>query len=378
MRIIFAGSIGRLPVGGHAWVDMQYLLGLRELGHEVVYVEECGSESWVYNWRTQELTTELGYPTDYLRSCLDGIGFAGRWIYRAGDQCVGMGLPAFKDACTGADLMLIRAVPVPLWRPEYDRPRRHAFIDMDPLFTQIQLSRGHRDHVQTVEHCDRLFTIGQRLGAPDCTVPLVGREWIKTVPPIALSHWPPVPGGGKHFTSVLQWRSYQDVEYDGVAYGNKSRGFPAFLELPRRVSQTFLMALTGSPPERLTDYGWHVVEGWDASETVESYQRFIQDSRAEFSVAKHGYVASRCGWFSDRSVCYLASGRPILVQDTGLADGLPVGEGVLTFSNLDEAVEGVERINRDYENHGRAARGLAEKRFATEHVLPALLETAMQ
>jgi hypothetical protein len=138
------------------------------------------------------------------------------------------------------------------------------------------------------------------------------------------------------------------------------------------------MALTGSPPERLTEHGWSVVEGWAASETVESYQRFIENSRAEFSVAKHGYVASRCGWFSDRSVCYLACGRPILVQDTGLADWLPVGEGALTFSNLDEAIAGVERINGDYESHCRSARRLAETRFATDRVLPPLLEAAMQ
>jgi len=379
MRIIFAGSIGRLPVGGHAWVDIQYLVGLRELGHDLVYLEECGPESWVYHWRTQELTTGLEYPSGYVSDCLGRVGFADRWIYRAGDESRGMSPDSFREACRLADLMLIRAVPVPLWRPEYDLPRRRAFIDMDPPFTQIHLARGNPEYAQTVDRCNRVFTIGQRLGFDDCIVPTVGREWVKTVPPVALSQWPFVQEGGDDcFSSVLQWRSYKDVEHQGAKYGNKDREFPKFIELPARVCQRFRMALTGGAPERLAAGGWEVVEGWAASESLDSYREFIQHSRAEFSVAKHGYVASRCGWFSDRSVCYLASGRPILVQDTGLADWLPTGRGVLTFRDLDEAVTGVQRINSDYQGHCASARRIAETVFASERVLPPLLESAME
>lgn len=377
MRIIFAGSIGRFPVGGHAWVDMQYLLGLRALGHEVVYLEECGQESWVYNWRTQEMTDDLDYPTEYLHKCLHSIGFGEQWIYRAGPFARGMPVEAFHDACAGADLLLIRAVGLPLWRSEYDSPRRRAFIDMDPAFTQIHLANGKKDLAQVLERCESVFTIGQRIGARDCPVPLVGREWIRTVPPVYLPAWPASDSAGRHFTSVMQWKSYREVEYAGIRYGNKDREFPKFVDLPQRTRATFELALTGAAPDTFTSRGWEVTEGWKASETPEGYRRYIQGSLAEFGVAKHGYVASRCGWFSDRSVCYLASGRPVLLQDTGLSDWLPLGEGILTFRDIDEAARRADAILGHYDRHRRAARRLAEEFFDASHVLPALLNRAL-
>ncbi len=374
MRIIFAGSIGRFPVGGHAWVDMQYLLGLRALGHDVLYLEECGEESWVYNWHTQEMTDLLEYPTQYVHACLEPIGFGDRWIYRAGPHARGMPVEDFHDACRNADLMLIRAIGIPLWRSEYDSPRRRAFIDMDPAFTQIHLANGRRDLVQTVERCDRLFTIGQRLGAPDCPVPLAGREWLKTVPPVYLPAWPPASCDAGRFTAIMQWKSYREVAYAGQRYGNKDREFPHLLDLPRHTGIQFELALTGAAPPAFESNGWHVTEGWRASETPDAYRTYIQQSLAEFGVAKHGYVATRCGWFSDRSVCYLASGRPALLQDTGLSDWLPTGQGVVTFRDVHEAACGAEAIVSDYPQHRRTALHLAEQFFDSGRVLPTLLE----
>jgi hypothetical protein len=376
--IIVSGSIGRLPVGGHAWVDMQYLLGLRALGHDVYYLEECGAESWVYNWDAEELTTDLGYPAGYVRDCLGPVGLGGRWVYRAGDRAEGMDPGAFRDVCARADLLLVRAVPLALWREEYGWPRRRAFIDADPGFTQISLESGKPDLAETVARCECLFTVGQNLGAADCPIPAAGRGWRKTVAPVALPHWP-VAGDGPatHFTAVMQWRGFRDVTYRGVEYGQKDKEFPKFIDLPRRTPQPFRVALTGAPPEDLVRHGWEVVPGWVPSRTPEAYQAFIRQSRAEFGVAKHGYVRMRGGWFSDRSVCYLASGRPVLVEDTGLVDWLPVGEGVVTFRDLSGAVRGIEAINVDYERHRRAARRLAEQVFAADRVLPPLLEAAL-
>jgi len=377
MIIILSGSIGRLPVGGHAWIDMQYLAGLRALGHEVYYLEDCGEGSWVYNWDTGEVTTDLDYPAGYVHDCLDGIGLGDRWIYRAGTSAGGMGQDEFVDVCSRADLLLIRAVPLNLWRPEYFRPRRRAFIDADPGFTQISLVQGKVDLLRTVEHSERLFTIGQRFGKADCPIPTAGREWVKTVAPVALEHWPvAVDGPATHFTAVMQWRGFRDVVYDGIAYGQKDKEFPRFVDLPQRTPQQFRIALTGAPPEDLSRHGWEVVHGWVPSRTPESYRAFIRGSRAEFGVAKHGYVRMRGGWFSDRSVCYLASGRPVLVQDTGLGDWLPTGEGVVIFEDVPGAVRGVEAINADYDRHRRAARRLAEQYFAADRVLPPLLDAA--
>jgi hypothetical protein len=378
MLIIFAGAIGRLPFGGHAWIDMQYLLGLRALGHEVYYLEECGEGSWVHNWETEELTTDLDYPTSYVRDCLEPYGFGDRWIYRAGDEWRGMEIDAFFDLSARADLLMIRGVSMDLWRPEYDRPRKRAFLDVDPGFTQIKVANGHSAFKRTLDRCQSAFTIGQRVGEIGCSVPLVGRHWHKTVSPVFLPAWPFAEhSGSTHFTSFMQWRSYKEVSHDGARYGNKDREFPKFLNLPLLTSQPFRIGLTGGAPRQLSQCGWDVVPGWVASRTPADYQSFIQESRAEFGVAKHGYVAMRSGWFSDRSVCYLASGRPVLIQETGVSDWLPTGAGVVTFRDRDEALRGVDAINADYQCHRQAARQLAEECFSTESVLPPLLEAAM-
>src|SRR5262245_2692404 len=227
MLIIFAGAIGRLPFGGHAWVDMQYLLGLRALGHEVYYLEECGEGSWVHNWEMEELTTDLDYPASYVRDCLEPHGFGDRWIYRAGDEWRGMEVDAFLDLSARADLLMIRGVSMDLWRPEYDRPRVRAFLDVDPGFTQMKAVNGHGARRKTLDRCQSTFTIGQRVGEIGCSVPLVGRYWHKTVSPVFLPAWPFAENpGSTHFTSFMQWRSYQEVFHDGDSYGNKDREFP--------------------------------------------------------------------------------------------------------------------------------------------------------
>jgi glycosyl transferase family 1 len=377
MTIIFSGSIGRFPVGGHAWINMQYLIGLRELGHEVFYLEDCGEESWVYNWETQELTTDLAYPTAYVRACLQSAGLPERWIYRAGEQSVGMALDDFLEVCREASLFLVHSVPVAMWRPEYMWPRRRAFVDTDPGFLQMSLDKGNPLLKQTIDRCHALFTVGQRIGAKDCPIPTGGRLWHKTLPPVALSHWPLIEDGpANEFTCVIQWRGYKDEVYQGVTYGQKDREFPRFIDLPRLTAQPLRIALTGAPEEKLTPHGWHVEPGWCVSRTPSSYREFIGKSRAEFSVAKHGYVKTQGGWFSDRSVCYLACGRPVLVQDTGLGDWLPLGEGVVTFRSVAEAVEGIAAINADYETQRAGARRIAEQVFATGQVLPEMLTHA--
>jgi hypothetical protein len=357
---------------------MQYLLGLRALGLDVYYLEDCGEGSWVYNWETEVLTTDLDYPTSYVRECLREVGFESRWIYRAGDESVGLPLRDFIDVCAEADLLILRAAALPVWRPEYQRPSRRIFIDSDPGFTQINIANGKHELVTSVNNCEHLFTIGQNIGSEGCLIPEAGRRWIKTLPPIALSYWPFVnDSGGDHFTTTMQWRSYPDVVFEGIRYGNKDKEFSKIIELPSYTTQRLQIALTGADAAMFAKHGWEVVPGWVVSRTISSYQEFIQQSRAEFSVAKHGYVEMRTGWVSDRSICYLASGRPILVQETGISEWLPTGDGALTFSDVQGALQGVEIINSDYERQRRAARHLAEEFFAAERVLPPLLEAAM-
>lgn len=377
MRIILSGAIGRSGVGGQAWVYMQYLAGLRALGHDVYYLEDCGDESWVYNWESEELTTDLAYPAAYVQSCLQPLGFSDRWIYRAGDASEGLDIDSFAGICAEADLLLVRAVPFTRWRAEYDLPRRRAFIDVDPGFTQIAMLNGNGDLLSTVEKCERVFTFGKRIDEPGCPIPTAGRKWLKTVPPVSLPHWPVAHTEATHFTSIVRWRGFRDASYNGVSYGQRDREFPRFINLPRMTDQPFRIAILGGNTEMLVEHGWDAISGEVESLTSDMYRRFIRGSRAEFGVAKHLYVETRSGWFSDRSVCYLASGRPVLVQETGMSEWLPTGKGVVTFSTPEEALRGIESINADYSGHCRAAREVAVRYFAAERVLPLLLDEAM-
>lgn len=376
MTIIVSGGIGRSGLGGQAWAYLQYLIGFRELGHDVYYLEDCGETSSVWNWDTEEWTQELDFPAAYVRDCLEPFGFANRWVYRTTAESAGMDLAMFKSVCARADLLVMRAIPLWDWRPEYNLPRRRIFIDVDPGFTQLNIASGDTGFADAIRPCERLFTLGQRVGRPDCPIPTAGWDWLKTLPPVALSEWPYVEGGLRtHFTSVMRWDGFQDANYEGKTYGQKDQEFARFINLPKQTTQRFRIALNG--PETLAEFGWEIVPGQIATRTPQAYRQFIQQSRAEFGIAKHGYIKAQPGWFSDRSVCYLASGAPLLIQDTGLRDWLPLGDGIIAFRDLPAIMHGIEAINANYEHHRRAARALAEDYFSTRKVLPALLDAAM-
>jgi hypothetical protein len=331
----------------------------------------------VYIWEKEDWTHELDYPAAYVNACLEPFGLGNRWIYRDNYRSLGVALPEFLEVCAKADLLIMRASPFWNWRKEYEGPGRRVFMDVDPGFTQITLANGDQGWVEGVARAERRFTFGQRIGAPDCSIPQNGGPWLKTVPPVFLPEWPEADSEATHFTSVMRWQGFKDVTHDGVAYGQRDKEFPRFFELPKATPQKFCIAQMGIKPEVLTAHGWETVHGEVISRTPALYRDFIRDSRAEFSVPKNGYVRMRGGWFSDRSVCYLASGRPVLIEDTGLRDWLPVGEGVVTFSDLAEAANGVERINADYPRHRHAARRIADQFFATDQVLPRFLKDAL-
>jgi hypothetical protein len=377
VTIVFGGTIGRSGLGGQAWASLQYLLGFRALGHEVIYLEDCGESSWVYDWDKSEWTTGLDYPAAYVHACLEPFGYGDEWIYRTNEGSVGMPLERLVEACRRADLIILRAVPLWVWRKEYDWPSRRAFIDVDPGFTQISIANGDKGLTVGIARCERRFTVGHRIGAADCPIPTSGGPWLATLPPVSLPDWPVTTDDATHFTSIMRWQGFREASYHGASYGQRDKEFPKFIDLPKRTLQKFRIALMGTPPETLTQHGWEVSPGEIISQTPVSYREFIQRSRGEFSVPKHGYVEMRSGWFSDRSVCYLASGRPVLIEDTGLSDWLPVSEGLVSFRDLRTALDGVENINADYQRHRRAARLLAEEFFAAEKVLPALLDAAM-
>jgi len=255
-------------------------------------------------------------------------------------------------------------------------PRR-VFLDIDPGFGQMWRAlglhdafAGHDDHV----------TLGERIGSPDCSVPDCGLRWIPTRPPVVLDLWPYRRPGGSRFTSVATWRGANaPVEYEGRTYGLRVHEFRRFAALPRLTGQPFELALSIDPGETrdldlLAKNGWALVDPRTVAADPWGYRSYIASSKAELMVAKNMYVETRSGWFSDRSACYLASGRPVLAQDTGFAGLYPLGNGLLTFRTLEDAVAGVEEIGAAYRRHARAARELAEEELASDRVLGRLLD----
>jgi hypothetical protein len=252
-----------------------------------------------------------------------------------------------------------------------------VFLDIDPGFGQMwrelrqaDIFAGHDDFV----------TIGLNIGSTDCMVPTCGLKWINTVQPIVLEHWPVMPVASEGpVTTIASWRGpFGPIEYHGKTYGLRVHEFRKFLELPRLTGVPFEVALDIHPAdsadiEKLKINGWRQADPRVVAKDPASYQHYIAQSRAEFMVAKNLYVQTRGGWFSDRSTCYLASGRPVLAQDTGIRS-IPTGDGLLTFSNLEEAVSGVESIQQNYAHHCRAARTIAENHFDSDKVLGRLLE----
>jgi hypothetical protein len=387
MKAVVTGMIATYPVGGVAWDYGQYALGLERLGCEVYYLEDTGLPSYTFD-------PAIG---GYVEDCSDGVRFlqeslallspslARRWHFRSVDgQTFGMELSALRDVIAEADLLL-NVSGGTLLRDEYRPCRRKIFLDTDPGWNHFVIfprwdGRPEEVRAQGFRGHDLFFTYAQRLGRADCPLDSYGFRWHPTVPPVVLDCWASEPPGEK-WTTVMHWNNYQKpVVHDGVTYGSKELEFGRFEEVSARARAAFEVAVY-SPQDNVPrahwgSLGWSVVDGRTKSATAASYRSYLQGSRGEFSVAKNIYVATRTGWFSCRSVCYLAAGRPAVIQDTGFSELMPTGQGVVAFSSLEEAVRGIENVDKDYAAHQRAARGLAHEYFDAQRVLGLLLERA--
>jgi hypothetical protein len=370
MKILFAGIIARYPFGGVTWCSLMYLAGLRALGHEVFYLEDTGE--CVYDPVANTRAIDPQYGTTYINDALAAFGLEDRWSFVNYDGTYyGRSRDEVRRFCADADLFLNLSGGSWFWRDEYARIPRKAFIDSDPAFTQLAIAKADPWYIEFFQGFDRLFTFGSNIGTPGSPVPTGPFAWRHTWQPVTLDDWPTGGSPRNRFTSVMTWQieSFTDVG------GNKDQEFLKFLDLPSRTRQPFELAVNG-PQALLRGFGWDTVDAMQVSRTPPLYREYIQSSKAEFGVAKHTYVATHSGWFSDRTECYLASGRPVLVQDTGWTRHLPAGEGLHAFSTMDEAIAGIDRINGDYARHARSAREVAAEYFDARKVLPALLEEA--
>jgi hypothetical protein len=375
---VVVSSLGKLPLAGHTFGVVHHLVGLRELGYEVHYVERLNEPREAYDPRSGTMTSDPSYALAYLRTTLSQFGIHDWTFLDLADRRHGSSNGGLEAALDRADFVL--SIWDPTWFDELERCERRAYIDGDPMFTQVALETGVGARGHAPRHYPVLLTYGVRIGREDCTIPLAGCEWLPARPVVATSLWantPPPPGAP--VSALLHWRAGGEIEWSGRSYGHKDRQFMRFAELPRRApQQQFVLAAGGGrvPSDELSGMGWALESPLELSLTLDRYAGFIRGSAADLGVVKDAYVESRGGWFSDRSTSFLASGRPVLHQETGFSEWLPTGEGVLVFSDLEQLVARVGELTSDYERHSRAARALAEEHFEARTVIAGMLDAA--
>lgn len=365
--VIVSGTIAATPwQGGATWAVLQYLLGLERLGCDVYFVEQLDGP-------------EKPGASRYCDQVMRSFGLDDRWalLSAAGAEPVGMPRRRLLDVAGEADLLLNLSGKLSD-ADVLDRVPVRAYVDLDPVFAQLWqaaegVDMGFDAHTAFVSVADSIGQAGS--GIPSC-----GRNWLPTLPPVVLDEWPVAMAIERaRATTVGHWRSYGSIIHDGVHYGQKAHSLRALIDLPRRAPDRLELALAIHPDETrdieaLEENGWALLDPAEVAHTPDDYRRFVQGSWAEFGLTKLGYVVAGSGWFSDRSSCYLASGRPVLAQDTGFGRRLPIGAGLLAFSDADDAVAGLEELERDYDRHRAAARQIAEEHLAADHVLGSLLE----
>ena len=382
-KIVLLGMMTKMPVAGVVWQTVHYLVGLARLGYDVYYVEAHARTPSMFMER--ETDDGTARAAAFIESVCRRFGFAGRWAYHAlhDDGAVhGMSDSALRELYASAALIInLHGGTMPL--PEHSATGRLVYLETDPVLLQIELADNNPETIAFLEpHC-AFFTFGENYGSPDCGLPVSDRfDFKPTRQPVLMDFWEGVPGAGPAdaFTTIGNWQQpWRDTVFRGQVYHwSKHHEFMKVLDLPRRVpAQPFELALSSyedADRRMLESHGWRVRPAMEFSMDADAYRSYVAGSRGEFTVAKDQNVRLRSGWFSDRSATYLASGRPVVTQDTAFGNVLPTGEGLLSFSTVDEAAAAVERINADYARHRRAARSVAREYFSHEVVLGKMLE----
>jgi hypothetical protein len=313
---------------------------------------------------------------------IDGLGTAGRWAYRAASQegrLYGLSEADCAELWKRADILVNLTASTVLRDEQLSVPVR-IYLETDPVLPQIEIAKGRQTTIDLLSSHTHHFTYGENFGEPDCGVPISHFTYQPTRPPVILEWWKPVAGNAKAYTTIANWRqSGKDIEWNGEIYSwSKHTEFLKFLDLPGRTGLHFELALASIGAEerqRLHERGWHTLDGLALSRDVSNYRDFIVSSRAEFTVAKDQNIRLRSGWFSDRSACYLAAGRPVITQETGFSKFYANGKGLFGFKTMEDILAALDAIESDYEGNCRAARDIAEAHFAAKVVLPLLLKT---
>jgi hypothetical protein len=379
-KIILLGMMSRHPVAGMVWLTMQHVIGLQRLGYDVYYVEAHGAKPKYFS--TSEDDGIQG-AIDFLARLMQRFDMGQQWAFHGYDgdaNCYGMSESKLAELYRSADLILnLHGGTIPI--PEYMPADRMVYLGTDPVAREIAASENDQEIIDLFAAHRVLFTWGENHGNPDCGVPVTERfHFFPTRQPIMLDLWQNGHAAAENFTTIGSWKQWNIVKLRGEVYHwSKHFEFLKFIDLPSRTPQPFELALGGCPEEdaaMLIRKGWRVRHAFDFTLDLEAYTQYITASRGEFTVAKDQNVRLRSGWFSDRSACYLAAGRPVITQETGFSNILPTGEGLFAFSNLEEILQAVDAVNSDYERHSKAAREIAQDYFSYEVVLPRMLAEA--
>jgi len=379
-KILVFGILFWYPLAGVTYQFLHYLIGLRRLGYDPYYIEDSGR--WIYDPRINEFSPDVSGNLETVVPVLQKHGFGERWAFRGNypdGKCYGLTEPEILQLYRDADAFL-NVTGAQEIREEHLGCKRRIYVESDPFAAQVKVAKGDEGMIKMLAAHDTLFSFGENLGASDCDVPIERFHWLPTRQPVAVELWNNGPAGGSVYTSITTWHNKgKNLEWRGDTwYWTKDREFEKFLDLPGRRNCIFELATgVGEDVQRLLrEHGWRQVDSVGISRDADRYRAYIQQSRAEFTVARDQYVRPNTGWFSDRSVCYLAAGRPVVTQETGFSKFVPTGKGLFGFKTTDDILAAVDTIESDYEGNCRAATEIANEYFGAEKVLGSLMQRA--
>jgi hypothetical protein len=380
-KIIVFGILFFYPLAGVTYQFLHYLIALRRLGYDPYYIED--SARWIYDPRLNDISPDVTGNLEMVVPALREHGFGDRWCFRGqyeGGGCFGLTVSQLEQLYREADGFL-NVTGAQEIRDEQRAIPRRIYVESDPFALQIKLAQGDRITADFLAAHDQHFSFGENLGAPDCLVPIERFHWQPTRQPVVLDLWADPQPGGDTYNTITTWHNTgKDLDWQGDRwYWTKDREFEKFLDLPRRrPGQQFELAATVDDQvlALLQQHGWKQRSSIEISRDAHRYRQYIQRSRGEFTVARDQYVRPKTGWFSDRTVCYLAAGRPVITQETGFSKYVPSGNGLFGFTTMDDVLHAIDAIESNYAGHSDAARQIAEQYFDAEKVVGSLMARA--